>query len=380
MRTAASRRQQAALLIVNTDPDPHSDLKMAIASDRTAGLFSSSIASFGEEQGSTLRPDSGPVRGPKFTSQFGKGYDYTLKFLLVGDSDVGKEEIMNGLEQEEEHVEETSFCESPGVSHKWTVILLDGKRVRIQLWDTSGQGRFSTIIRSYSRGAQGILLVYDITNKWSFSGLNRWLLEVEEHAPGVPMILLGNRLHLAFKRQVSEHGAEAYAHKHNMSFFEVSPLCNFNVRESFAELARVVLQRHGMDCLWRHCVVPSLQELSCRAIVRQTTSYGIEQLPLPASIKSCLKSFSTHSASPSGLTIKPCFSIYDRNAAALRDRDKDNTLRRKAKALFACDASSMTSTAGLSRSRPTSRSTSRPSESDTVMGRSGRRLKNCIIS
>lgn len=46
--------------------------------------------------------------------------------------------------------------------------------------DTSGQGRFSTIIRSYSRGAQGIILVYDITNKWSFSGLDRWLREVEE--------------------------------------------------------------------------------------------------------------------------------------------------------------------------------------------------------
>ena len=218
---------------------------------------------------------------------------------------------MNGLEQEEVLSDEASFCESPGVSHKWTVILLDGRRVRIQLWDTSGQGRFSTIIRSYSRGAQGILLVYDITNKWSFNGLNRWLQEVREHAPGIPMILMGNRLHLAFKRQISEQEAEKFSHKHNMSFFEVSPLCNFNVRESFAELARVVLQRHGMDCLWRHCVVPSLQELCCRAIVRQTTCYGIEQLPLPATMKSCLKSFSTHSASPSGLTIKPCFSIYD---------------------------------------------------------------------
>lgn len=327
------------------------------------------------------RPSANNVAGPKSLSQFGKAYDYTLKFLLVGDSDVGKEEIMNGLEEENPVADDdSSFCESPAVSHKWTVILLDGRRVRIQLWDTSGQGRFSTIIRSYSRGAQGILLVYDITNKWSFNGLSRWLQEVEEHAPGVPMILLGNRLHLAFKRQVSEHAAESYAHKHNMSFFEVSPLCNFNVRESFAELARVVLQRHGMDCLWRHSHVPSLQELCCRAIVRQTTSYGIERLPLPSTLKSCLKSFSTHAASPSGLTIKPCFSIYDRNAAAVRDREKDNTLRRKAKALFACDAggSGTVSSSGLSRSRPVSRNSSRPSESDTL--RTGSRHKHCQIS
>lgn len=65
-------------------------------------------------------------------------------------------------------------------AYKTTTILLDGKRVKLQLWDTSGQGRFCTIIRSYSRGAQGILLVYDITNKWSFDGIDRWLKEVEE--------------------------------------------------------------------------------------------------------------------------------------------------------------------------------------------------------
>lgn len=65
-------------------------------------------------------------------------------------------------------------------AYKTTTILLDGKKVKLQVWDTSGQGRFCTILRSYSRGAQGILLIYDITNKWSFDGLDRWLHEVEE--------------------------------------------------------------------------------------------------------------------------------------------------------------------------------------------------------
>jgi hypothetical protein len=72
-----------------------------------------------------------------------------------------------------------------------------------------------------------------------------------QYAPGVPKILLGNRLHLAFKRQVNVQSAENYAQKHNMSFFEVSPLCNYNIRESFAELSRIALQRNGMDKLWR---------------------------------------------------------------------------------------------------------------------------------
>lgn len=134
-----------------------------------------------------------------------KPYDYLLKFLLVGDSDVGKPEIVYTFQ---DGANESPFCSGssklfidkslilrgfyyerrltsiffyPGpAAYKTTTILLDGKRVKLQVWDTSGQGRFCTILRSYSRGAQGILLVYDITNQWSFDGLSRWLQEVEE--------------------------------------------------------------------------------------------------------------------------------------------------------------------------------------------------------
>ena len=72
-----------------------------------------------------------------------------------------------------------------------------------------------------------------------------------QQAPGVPKVLVGNRLHLAYKRKVSERDAEAYAAKNRMAFFEVSPLCDFNIRESFSELSRMVLHRNGMERLWR---------------------------------------------------------------------------------------------------------------------------------
>lgn len=219
-----------------------------------------------------------------------KGYDYLLKFLLVGDSDVGKSEILTG-DIFDDGAAESPFCSTSGIDFKTTTILLDGKRVKLQLWDTSGQGRFCTIIRSYSRGAQGILLVYDITNKWSFDGIDRWLREVEEHAPGVPKILLGNRLHLAFKRQVAEAVAETYAAKNELVFLEVSPLCNYNIVESFTELSRMALRRNGMERLWKSNKVLGLQELCCRTIVAQTSVYGIDHLPLPVSLKSHLKSY-----------------------------------------------------------------------------------------
>ncbi|EMP40699.1 Ras-related protein Rab-40C [Chelonia mydas] len=182
--------------------------------------------------------------------------------------------------------------EVPGIDYKTTTILLDGRRVKLELWDTSGQGRFCTIFRSYSRGAQGILLVYDITNRWSFDGIDRWIKEIDEHAPGVPRILVGNRLHLAFKRQVPTEQARSYAEKNCMTFFEVSPLCNFNVTESFTELSRIVLMRHGMEKIWRPNRVFSLQDLCCRAIVSCTPVHLIDKLPLPVTIKSHLKSFS----------------------------------------------------------------------------------------
>ncbi|MGH0120462.1 UNVERIFIED_CONTAM: hypothetical protein FKN15_066349 [Acipenser sinensis] len=179
-----------------------------------------------------------------------------------------------------------------GIDYKTTTILLDGNRVKLELWDTSGQGRFCTIVRSYSRGAQGILLVYDITNRWSFDGIDRWIHEIDEHAPGVPRILVGNRLHLAFKRQVPTEQARAYAEKNGMTFFEVSPLCNFNVIESFTELSRIVLMRHGMEKFWKPNRVFTLQDLCCGAIVSCTPVHLIDKLPLPVAIKSHLKSFS----------------------------------------------------------------------------------------
>lgn len=232
----------------------------------------------------------GSVVGPA------KPYDYLLKFLLVGDSDVGKGEILGGFE---DGALESPFSAPGGfASYRTTTVLLDGKRIRLHLWDTSGQGRFSTIIRSYSRGAQGIILVYDITNRWSFDGLGRWLQEVEKHAPGISKILMGNRLHLAFRREVGQQEAAEYAHKNGMAFFEVSPLCDFNVTESFVELSRMALRRNGMKHLWRANRVLSLQELCCRTIVGCTNAYRIEQLPLPPPLKSCLKSYFMSSSYP----------------------------------------------------------------------------------
>ncbi|XP_025219426.1 ras-related protein Rab-40B isoform X2 [Macaca mulatta] len=199
-----------------------------------------------------------------------RAYDFLLKFLLVGDSDVGKGEILASLQ---DGAAESPYGHPAGIDYKTTTILLDGRRVKLQLWDTSGQGRFCTIFRSYSRGAQGVILVYDIANRWSFDGIDRWIKEIDE-------------------RQVPTEQAQAYAERLGVTFFEVSPLCNFNITESFTELARIVLLRHGMDRLWRPSKVLSLQDLCCRAVVSCTPVHLVDKLPLPIALRSHLKSFS----------------------------------------------------------------------------------------
>lgn len=121
----------------------------------------------------------------------------------------------------------------------------------------------------------------------------------------MPKILVGNRLHLAFKRQVAFKHADLYATRNKMACFEISPLCDFNIRESFCELARMALHRNGMERIFRTNKVLSLQELCCRTIVRRTSVYAIDTLPLPPSVKSHLKSYA--------LTSSQCVNTFNSN-------------------------------------------------------------------
>lgn len=191
-----------------------------------------------------------------------------------------------------------------------------------------------------------------------------------QHAPGVPKILLGNRLHLAFKRQISEEQAAAYAYRNNMSFFEVSPLCNFNVNESLTELARIVLQRYGMDSLFEKKKVLSLKELCCRQIVSQATTYEIEKLPIPPVMKSCLKSYSSNHSDLLN-SFKKSTKVYSHHhhplpslasGGTMSKKEKDSTLKR-AKKILSCDTSSSNHHQVMTTGSRSRSSSGRPDES-----------------
>ena len=124
---------------------------------------------------------------------------------------------------------------------------IKGKKVKLQIWDTAGQERFKNITASYYRGGNGILLIYDITDRESFQSLDCWLIEIEKNAnKNVKIILIGNNCDLEDKREVSYQEGKDFAQKNNMLFFEVSAKNNTNINEAFESLVEEIINS-GID-------------------------------------------------------------------------------------------------------------------------------------
>ena len=104
----------------------------------------------------------------------------------------------------------------------------------MQIWDTAGQEKFRNINGSYYKGANGILVVYDITNKETFDGLNSWLIEIEKNSSkDVYKLLIGNKNDLEEKRQITYDEGKEFASINGMEFFETSAKTSYKVQEAF---------------------------------------------------------------------------------------------------------------------------------------------------
>ena len=114
----------------------------------------------------------------------------------------------------------------------------------MQIWDTAGQERFKNIISSYYRGAQGIILVYDITDLDSFNNLNSWLVEIEKNASkNAYKILIGNKSDLENERKVQFSQGEEFAKQYGMKFFETSAKNSINVIEAFMAITKELIKK-----------------------------------------------------------------------------------------------------------------------------------------
>jgi len=165
-------------------------------------------------------------------------YDYLFKLLLIGDSGVGKSCIL--LRFADDTFSE-SYISTIGVDFKIQTITIDGKIVKLQIWDTAGQERFRTITSSYYRGAQGIIIVYDVTDKESFQNVKNWLEEIEQNAgTDVKKMLVGNKSDLRSSRVVDVETGKQLADKLDIPFIETSALDSTNVSEAFHLMAKEI--------------------------------------------------------------------------------------------------------------------------------------------
>jgi len=168
-------------------------------------------------------------------------YDYLFKLLLIGDSGVGKSCLLLRFADD---TYTDSYISTIGVDFKIRTVEIDGKTVKLQIWDTAGQERFRTITSSYYRGAHGIIVVYDITDRTSFSNVKQWLGEIERYAcSSVNRLLVGNKADLNEKRAVTHQEAKEFSDSLGISFLEASAKSSQNVEATFVTLTRQIKDR-----------------------------------------------------------------------------------------------------------------------------------------
>jgi len=161
-------------------------------------------------------------------------YDYLFKVVLIGDSGVGKSNLLSRFTRNEFNLESKSTI---GVEFATRSIQVDSKTIKAQIWDTAGQERYRAITSAYYRGAVGALLVYDIAKHQTYENVTRWLKELRDHADSnIVIMLVGNKSDLRHLRAVPTEEAKQFAAENGLMFIETSALDSSNVELAFQKI------------------------------------------------------------------------------------------------------------------------------------------------
>ncbi|KAL7103095.1 hypothetical protein ACP275_08G160100 [Erythranthe tilingii] len=179
--------------------------------------------------------------------------DYLFKIVLIGDSAVGKSNLLSRFARDEFYPNSKSTI---GVEFQTQKIKISGKEIKAQIWDTAGQERFRAVTSAYYRGAVGALMVYDISRHETFENIGRWLNELRTHSDmNVVTILVGNKSDLKDAREVTTGEGKELAEAEGLFFIETSALDSSNVSASFQTvvgeiyniLSRKVMQSQELE-------------------------------------------------------------------------------------------------------------------------------------
>ena len=167
-------------------------------------------------------------------------FDHLFKILIIGESGVGKTCFLL-------RYAENSFVANHlltiGIDFKIKVIEIEGKSIKLQIWDTAGQDRFRTITKTYYKGSHGVILVYDVCDERSFGNVKNWVNQIEQNAKSsICKVLVGNKCDKA-ERVITEEQGRALGVKLGVPFIETSAKENKNCKDIFMDVAQRIYGR-----------------------------------------------------------------------------------------------------------------------------------------
>ena len=175
-------------------------------------------------------------------SKYGEDYDYLFKLILIGDSYVGKTNIMSQYIKKEFSLNSKSTV---GVEFGTKIIKLQDKIIKAQIWDTAGQERYKSITSAYYKGAKGAFIVYDITSKTSFDSVDKWIQDLNLYGDkNVTLLLIGNKSDLEEKRKVKKEDGEEKAKSFGLGFIETSACTGDNIDKAFETLLMEICNKY----------------------------------------------------------------------------------------------------------------------------------------
>ncbi|KAI9348718.1 ras family-domain-containing protein [Obelidium mucronatum] len=170
----------------------------------------------------------------------------TFKLLMIGDSGTGKSSLLLRF-TDDAWLQPDEVAATIGVDFKVKTVEVDEKKYKLTIWDTAGQERFRTLTSSYYRGAQGVIMVYDVTQRDSFDHLATWFNELDTYSSNslVVKMIVGNKVDKETgeaTRQVTRKEGEAFARRMGTLFIESSAKTRAGVKEAFLEVVRKIIE------------------------------------------------------------------------------------------------------------------------------------------
>jgi len=165
-----------------------------------------------------------------------------IKIALLGDSRVGKSTIVNKFINLDFKDDLLSTIGSDRFETKFT--LKNGEKIKLIIWDTAGQERFRSIALKALKAVQGVILVFDLSNRDTFENVNKWIETANENLKTPNLVLFGNKADLDKTMwKVTKEEAEDFAQKLNMKYFETSAKTRQGLEDGFSSITNDTYNR-----------------------------------------------------------------------------------------------------------------------------------------